>query len=153
MASHVVIQSDRDIFVSNGLSTFKKVSLFELMLYWISLTLGMLGLLYILLASSLRLVFKNLGSHKQLQWPVLSLLLFALPVLAYLNQSFLSLGELTLASGLLFMVSSLLPISLVVSSVTSFGMRRHSNASIYDSCAALALLQLCAVLIYWACSL
>jgi len=63
-ASHAIITDEKnDIYISNGLSTYKKQSLLIIVAYWFSMILGLLGLTYITLIGTLRILINKLAKN------------------------------------------------------------------------------------------
>jgi hypothetical protein len=136
-------------FISDGLSTYKKHSIGIIISYWVSLIAGLLGLTYIALAESLRLMTKNTIGSAVLLWPLLNILLFSVPILLFLNQSFIKFGELSPASFSLALVSGLLPMTLLFSLFLCI-KKKPKNRWVGCDCVALLMsIQLCAMLLYW----
>jgi CubicO group peptidase (beta-lactamase class C family) len=100
-ASHVVYPANGTEAISDGLSTWERISLARLLAYWVSLALGLLGLAWILGAGIVRLVRRALGPRDPAFVPFLAVLALALPIPFLARQSFLALGDFTLGSALL----------------------------------------------------
>lgn len=147
--SHVLFKSGEHQQFSDGLNTYTRSAGMKLMLNWVSLTLGLLGLLYIVLLSVYRLLFRGPQNSGAILWPFGSILLFALPITAFVQQSFMRFGELTFASGLLTLVSLALPVSLLIAIALITKRQTISTADKLDRLAMLALLQFCLLLGYW----
>ena len=149
MPSHVILESRDSIQLSDGLNTYTRSSGLTLMLNWLSIILGILGLIYIIMAGSYRVLGRRNEENRFLRWPLASVLLFSLPLLAFQQQSFMQFGELTLASGLLTAVSVMLPISLIIALALTYKVESISKAQRRDRLAMLSLLQFCFLLVYW----
>lgn len=149
MPSHVIIQSDNFIQFSDGLNTYTRSSSITLLLNWLSLALGLLGILYIVSLGAVRIAFRNVKDQGQILWPFSAILLFILPILAFQQQSFMQFGELTLASGLLTAVSLALPVTLIIAIALISRRQEISQAAKRDRLAMLAALQFCLLLGYW----
>jgi hypothetical protein len=149
-ASHVVFTDEAgNRFISDGLNTYKKHSIGIIISYWVSLLAGLLGLIYIALTASLRLMTKNTIGSGVLLWPLLNILLFSVPILLFLNQSFIKFGELSPASFSLALVSGLLPMTLLFSLFMCL-KKKPKNRWVGCDCVALLMsIQLCAMLLYW----
>lgn len=149
-ASHALImEKNNDIYISNGLSTYKLQSTHIIFAYWVSLLMGLLGLIYILLLGTFRMLTKKIASQKAIFWPCVNLLALSVPVILYTKQSFLKFGELTTASFLLAVISALLPVTLLLSLFFSIQKELKSKWEKWDCVALFTLLQLCLVLFYW----
>jgi CubicO group peptidase (beta-lactamase class C family) len=148
-ASHVIIKDNNDIYISNGLSTYKRQSTLLIIIYWLSIVLGLLGLLYVALVGFGRVLTGKKQYQNIIFRPFLHLLVFSIPIYLYTEQSFLNFGELTPASFILAAISGLLPITLLLSLLFSFNHERQRKWLKWDRVALLMLLQLCLVLFYW----
>ena len=146
-ASHVAYVTNGTAAISDGLSTWEKVSLARLLPYWVSLALGLLGLAWILGIGLVRLLRRTLAPRDPAFVPVLSVLALVLPVPFLARQSFLALGDLTVGSALLAAVTAALPLAMV------YGLWRFARTSprrsTIDAVAMAAILQLALVLAAW----
>ena len=142
-ASHILVAGDRAI-LSTGLATYRRVPLAPLVLSWVSLLAGVLGLGFVVVRAGYLLVGGRL-SGSVLLLPSLGLVAFVLPAVLLSQQHFLAFGEFTMANLSLAVVSGLLPAILVVALYHGF---RSGRLPTLDAIALAALLQLCAVLIY-----
>ncbi|HCM47384.1 MAG TPA: methicillin resistance protein FmtA, partial [Colwellia sp.] len=80
-ASHVFYwDSESRLFLSDGLKTFKQVSVITLVLYWVSLIFGLIGLFYIFLVGLIRVIKRDKVSFVRIKWGFINLLLFSLPI-------------------------------------------------------------------------
>jgi len=147
--SHVTYEVGGETFLSDGLYTYKKASIFTVIFYWATTLLGLLGLLYILIIATVRFFRKATEVNRYLQWPWYNMLLLTISIMLVSQQDFIRFGELTIANGLLTVVSLLLPISLTISSIKMAKLSRDRRAVSFDLLATLLALQLMIVLIYW----
>lgn len=108
-ASHVLLDSrDSGQVISDGLRNYQRVGWHYLILLWASAATGALGLLYVL-GSGLRALWRRRlrpGDPIAVPFACVTALLLPLPFL--LSQSFLQLGERTVGSVLLALVTALL---------------------------------------------
>jgi CubicO group peptidase (beta-lactamase class C family) len=149
-ASHIFYyDDDSQLFISDGLHTFKKVSGITLILYWIGLVLGLLGLFYIFLVGLMRVIKRDKDNLKGIQWPFINIVLFSLPIYLYVNQSFLAFGDITAASILLALFTGGLPITLLFSLWVSIKEMSCGKLIKLDIVAIIMALQLCLVLFFW----
>lgn len=149
-ASHAFITDENgDVFLSDGLSTYKKRSVLIVVAYGLSLALGMLGMIYIVAAGISRIMTKNWAGLKIILWPFLNILGFSIPIILFFNQSFLAFGDLTAASFSLASASGFLPLSLFVSLILLFRQQIQNRWGRLDFLALAASMQLCMVLVYW----
>ncbi len=152
-ASHVLMQEDGRHILSDGLRSYERVSMLRMLVLWGSLALGVAGLLYVLLAGLYRAARRMLGRGDHLFAPVLSLLALALPLPFFFFQSYLRLGDVTVASVLLALATGALPLAM------AFGLARcwrsrgtaaeAGSLAKWDWVALLAALQLLLVLAWW----
>ncbi|UVW28781.1 serine hydrolase [Massilia sp. H6] len=154
-ASHVLLVSAEGRRVlSTGTQSYEQVSLAYLALLWISIGGGVLGLTYILIKPLWRLARRRTAGHiagcsarRDPLWaPFAGALALLLPLPFFYHQSFMRLGELTLASGLLAAVTGALPVAMLAGLAASL---RAARVDILDAAAMLAVLQLCLVLAAW----
>ena len=151
--SHVLMQEDGRHILSDGLRSYERVSMLRMLVLWGSLALGVAGMLYVLLVGLYRAARRTLARGDHLFAPVLSLLALALPLPFFFFQSWLRLGDVTLASALLALATGALPLA------TAFGLARcwrsrgtaaeAGSLAKWDWLALLAALQLLLVLAWW----
>ncbi len=149
-ASHVLMQEDGKHVLSDGLRSYERASMLRMLVLWGSLALGAAGLLYVLVVGVWRAALRSLRRGDHLFAPLLSLLL---PLPFFYFQSYLRLGDVTVASVLLALVTGALPLA------TAFGLARcwRSRGTLaeagswakWDWVALLAALQLLLVLAWW----
>jgi CubicO group peptidase (beta-lactamase class C family) len=151
IASHVALTlGDGTRVISTGLQSYEQTSLLKLASLWTSLAAGLLGLAWLLLAGMTRLVTAPRALvPRPVFVPLLGVLALLVPLPFFLRQSFLQLGDLTVASGLLFAVTLLLPVTMLIGLATGYRRRPLSAATRVDLLAMLAVLQLTLVLAYW----
>jgi hypothetical protein len=73
--------------------------------------------------------------------------LLLLPLPFFLTQSFMALGDITLAGGLLAVVSLLLPVGMLMTIASSLQRRGGGRSALLHAVAAALVLQWCVVLI------
>jgi len=147
--SHVFLRGQQgEYLVSDGFRTYKKVSTAYLTAHWISVLLGLAGLIWILIAGSISLVRFRSKMINRPEAPafVASALLF-IPIPFFFTQSFMALGDFTLASALLAIVTLLLPIGMFVTIIRAKKMWQVSRITLLHGIAAAFVLQWCAVLL------
>lgn len=145
--THVLLNGeDGQRVVSDGLHSYRQISEAQVALLWASLAAGMLGLLYIVLIGAWRLWRRGAAqaSAPSLTVPLIATIALALPVPLFFRQSFLQLGELTLASGALAIVTAALPLALAYGLYRQRRQRRRA-----DTLALAAALQCTLVLAAW----
>ena len=144
--SHVLYKNDTTPMISDGLVTYEKVSLFYLGLMWLSLILGLVGIIIILFRGFYLLFQKQLFNHNQtITLPFLSIIGLLIPFPFLLNQSFLNLGDFTFANILLAIATGFSPLAMI------FGIRKiwKNKTLTIDTIGTLFILQWTLVLIYW----
>lgn len=152
-ASHVLMQEDGKHVLSDGLRSYERASMLRMLVLWGSLALGAGGLLYVLVVGIWRAALRSLGRGDHLFAPLLSLLALLLPLPFFYFQSYLRLGDVTVASVLLALATGALPLA------TAFGLARcwrsrgtpaeAGSWAKWDWVALLAALQLLLVLAWW----
>jgi len=146
--SHVLLQSvSGEYLISDGFQTFRKVSSVYLVGHWLSVLLGVAGLAWAFLAGAVALLRQRSAAWQQSVAPAFfaALLLF-LPAPFFYAQSFMALGDLTLASALLATVTLLLPIGMAITLLRARRRWRSSLADAAHAVAAILVLQWCVVL-------
>ncbi|MDN2671531.1 serine hydrolase [Janthinobacterium sp. SUN026] len=151
--SHVLMQEDGKHVLSDGLRSYERASMLRMLVLWGSLALGAAGLLYVLVVGVWRAALRSLGRGDHLFAPLLSLLALLLPLPFFYFQSYLRLGDVTIASVLLALTTGALPLA------TAFGLARcwrsrgtaaeAGSWAKWDWVALLAALQLLLVLAWW----
>lgn len=149
-ASHAIFVDEEDSFyISDGLSTYKRHSIGVILGYWMILMAGLLGLFFIVLRGIFRLLTRgNIRSAVDLL-PFINILFFSVPVLLFLNQSFMKFGELTPASFSLAIVSGLLPVTLLFQLFMCVRRKPDTAWLRLDCLASIAVLLFCTLLFYW----
>ena len=148
-ASHVFYQGEEGEYrLSDGFQTFERIPTVYIMTHWASVFLGLTGLLWILVSGSISLIRYRLHMLQRAEAPafMVSMLLFA-PIPLFFNQSFMALGDLTLASGMLAVVSILLPIGMLSTVVLCIKKLRLAIFDVMNAVAAALVLQWCLVLL------
>ena len=152
-ASHVLMQEDGKHILSDGLRSYERASMLRMLVLWGSLALGAAGLLYVLLVGAYRAARRTLGRGDHLFVPLLSLLALLLPLPFFYFQSYLRLGDVTLASVLLALATGALPLAMAYGLARcwrSFGAAAETGTlAKWDWVALLAALQLLLVLAWW----
>jgi hypothetical protein len=144
--SHVLYKNGSVPIISDGLVTYEKVNTTYLALMWLSLILGLTGIIFIFFRGFYLLFQKKLFKNNQIiTFPFLSILGLLIPIPFLLNQSFLNLGDFTFANILLAIVTGTLPIAMI------FGSRKIwiKKTLTIDATGTLFILQWTVILIYW----
>lgn len=148
-SSHVLLRGEEGQYlISDGFGTFEKVSIVYLVAHWSSILLGLGGLVWIFLAGVISILRHRSKILRQPVAPafVATMLLFA-PVPFFMTQSFMALGDITIASALLSVVTLLLPIGMILTILRVKNVQGESNVNLLHGLASVFVLQWCAVLI------
>lgn len=147
VASHVLLRGEQgERLFSDGQRTYRQVGPLK---YWglaASLAVGLLGIAWFALAVPVRALMRR---EPVLVPGVIAVALLVVPVPLFFLQSYTRLGEATPASIALFSVTAVLPLLMAWQAWRS--ARRHEGLARgrVNLCAALAVLQWCAVLLAW----
>ena len=147
--SHVFLRGQEDQFrLSDGFKTYEKVADVYLYAHWLSVSLGLLGLAWLLLSGCISLLRHPSKFVKRPGTPAfVSILLLVVPVPFFLGQSFMALGDFTLASVLLAVVTLLLPIGMLLTLFRNKQSQSVSRVAMLQGVAAVFVLQWCIVLV------
>lgn len=146
LPSHALLTSPEGArIISNGTQSYEQVPLVRLLAWWASVAAGLLGLAAIMLMGLARLL-QRMSRHDPLLAPFAAVLALLLPLPLFYRQSFLQLGELTLASGLLAAATATLPLAMLAGLWMAW---RRAALRSRDTAAMLAVLQLCLMLAGW----
>lgn len=149
LASHaLVMAADGSRVIATDFQSYARIGTSRLAALWASLAAGALGLLYVLTVGLVRILRRRAWRDDPLRAPWFGVVALALPVPLFARQTFLQLGDLTLASGALALVTATLPLAVLV----GLGMqvrkgRPHVSAT--DALALIAVMQGFAVLAAW----
>lgn len=148
-SSHVFLRGEPgEYLVSDGFKTFEKVSSAYLAAHWLSVLLGLGGLAWLLLAGLIALLRYR---SKMLQHPAapafVAILLLFVPIPFFMTQSFMALGDFTLASAVLASVTLLLPVGMIWTIMRSGKTWKSSWPGRIHGLTAIFVLQWCAILI------
>ncbi|MEO1082156.1 MAG: serine hydrolase domain-containing protein [Pseudomonadota bacterium] len=146
--SHVLLRDSSGAhLISDGFQSYRKVPATYLAAHWLSLVLGLAGILWILLAGTVTLLVQRSMAPRHPGFPAyVSLLALLVPIPLFLRQSFMALGDLNIASLSLAGATLALPLGVTLS---LWRYRRQPGRSRLDllwSVAALCVLQWCVVL-------
>ncbi|MDQ3618279.1 MAG: beta-lactamase family protein [Pseudomonadota bacterium] len=148
--SHVLLQSlDGTRVLSDGLHSYEQTSLTRMALLWASLAAGLLGAGYIVLSGLARALTGRLHRTSTLLVPLLAILALSVPVPFFLRQSFLQLGDVTLASISLAVVTGILPLAMMVGLVVGLRRNAYGVMNMLDLSAIMGVLQWMIVLATW----
>ncbi|PWF55625.1 hypothetical protein C7C56_000950 [Massilia glaciei] len=146
-ASHVLLTANSgERGIGTGSQSYEKVSLLKLVPLWGSLLIGLLGLAAILISGVIRMATRRISASHPMLVPFAGVVAVLLPLPLFFQQSFLQLGELTLASGSLAAATAMLPVTMLVG--IALGMREWRRNWL-DLAAMFGVLQLTVVLAAW----
>jgi CubicO group peptidase (beta-lactamase class C family) len=140
----LLIGDDGQRIVTDGLHSHRQIGMPLFAALWASLAAGLLGLGYIVIAGGWRLL--RGGPRQPLSIPLMGVAALVLPVPLFFLQSFLRMGELTIASGVLAVVTAILPVALAAG---LFQQWRGKRRRVADTLALAAALQCTLVLAAW----
>lgn len=148
-SSHIFLRgSGGEYLISDGFRTFEKASKAYLTAHWISIALGIVGLTWLFLAGIVSLARFRLKMVRRTEAPAfVAMAMLFVPIPFFLSQSFMALGDPTLASGLLAIVTLLLPVGMLLTILRARQTWQRSRSSLLHGVAAIFVLQWCAILI------
>lgn len=136
--------------ITDGFTTYKKISSLYLWEMWMSFILGILGLLYIFIDGLVRLLTRPLTFLKRFAFlPFLMISGIGIPVYLFLKQDFMALGDQTPASISLAVLSVLLPVSILCGMWDYYIDDDPSRSSRVRMLALLLVFQFFIVLAFW----
>ena len=145
--SHVLlIGDDGRRIVSDGIRNYAKANMALFVGLWASLAIGLPGFAYVVTIGCWRRLRRRPWARDPLFVPLMGVLALALPAPLFYLQSFLRMGELTMASGALAVVTAALPVTLLAGLALQW---RDGQRHIVDSLALIASLQCTLVLAAW----
>lgn len=147
--SHVFLRGSEGRYLfSDGFRTYEKVSTVYLAAHWTSIALGLVGLVWLFVAGLAAVVRYGI---KILRRPIapalLAILLLFVPIPFFMTQSFMALGDVTVASVLLAAVTVLVPIGMLLTIVLCKKTLSESRVNLLHGLAAAFVLQWCVVLV------
>lgn len=146
-ASHaLLVSAEGSRILTTGTQSHAQVSFIYLLALWSSVAAGVLGLAWIVIASGWRLATRRMTRRDPLLLPFAGALALLLPLPFFYAQSFMQLGDLTLASGLLALVTAALPVAMLVGLGVALRSGRTRRMAV---AAMLGVLQLTLVLAWW----
>lgn len=149
-ASHALLVSGASQqVISDGFRSYEKSSLWLMVPLWGSLFAGLIGLCYLILFGMIRILRRRLNKAAPLFVPFLASVCLFIPIPFFFNQSFLQLGDLTFASGLLALVTGILPLAMLFGLWRSLASSEKGRRISMDALAMLGVLQWSMVLFFW----
>lgn len=147
--SHVFLTGDDgEYLISDGFRTFEMTSGIYLFAHWASVLLAIGGLVWIFLSGVVSTVRYRASMFRRPVAPAfVAMLLLLLPIPFFFAQSFMALGDITLASVLLAAVTLLLPVGMFLTITRVKAAWGESRVNLLHGLAAAFVLQWCAVLV------
>lgn len=149
--SHVLHRNEENIpLMSDGYRTYKRINPVVIYGHWLSLSLGLIGILWFLLSGMVTLIRQGkAGFIKPKVIAMIGVLGLLVPIPFFFTQSFMALGDRTLASMLLAGATILLPLTMLVTPGLIFLNKARNKTDTLHIIAAVAVLQWCGVLYYF----
>ncbi len=146
--SHVLLRDEAgDYLISDGFQSYRKVSPAYLAAHWLSLLLGLAGILWVLLAGSSVWLFRRSAALGHAGIPAyLSLLCLLVPIPLFFSQSFMALGDLNAATVSLAGATLAVPVGMAITLLRYRKQARLSRVDVVWTVAAVCVLQWCVVL-------
>lgn len=145
-ASHVLMISDGQSLISDGTRTLQRVSGLRFVANWLSLVLGVAGLLTLVLMIPWRAWRRG---ETLLQPASLACALLLLMPALFVSQPFLAIGDVTAASVCLYLVTAMLPLLMATQVIWAWRSRARLKSWVVHGVAAALVLQWCVVLFAW----
>lgn len=150
IASHaLIITPDGGRVISTGLQSYERAPLARMVLLWGSLVAGLLGCGWLLASGTHALIRRRTTANIAVLIPFSGLLALLLPLPFFYRQSFLQLGDVTIASVLLAIVTALWPLTMLAGLIAALRRRAWSMRAKLDVIAMLSVLQWTCVLAWW----
>jgi len=143
--SHAFYKNENEeLIITDGIRTIRKINKAEIVLPFVSILIGIFGIIYIIVRTLIKLCKENL-QYQPCYLVIISLLIILISVLILVKQPFIRLGEKTLGSYCLAVGTSLLPIFSLVSSIQ---IVRADKSYLKSLCfwATVSIVQLCILL-------
>jgi hypothetical protein len=148
--SHVLLTSaDGKRVMSDGFRSYERVSWLKIAPLWASLVAGASGLLFIFVPGLVRLLRGRLRPSQAMFAPFLAVVALLLPLPLFLRQSFLQLGDATVASVTLAVVTAALPLAMLVGLVLQLRSRSVRGMAVVEVIAMFGVLQWMITLAAW----
>ncbi len=148
--SHTFYKNEGKFYFSDGLNTFEKISRSYLFFLWFSFLAGLAGVVYTLAKGIKALLARGTRFIKtSIAIPFLAIVLLLLPIPFFFLQSFVSLGDKTVASVLAALVTLILAFGILYGLWREFRIMKSQKKFSYDFLALFSVLQLLLVLFYY----
>ncbi|WP_209328378.1 serine hydrolase domain-containing protein [Pseudoalteromonas sp. PA2MD11] len=150
LASHALYISDNGKhLITDGFRTYEQTSLWLLVPMWLSLLFGLIGLLWILIYGAICLVLGYFNLLSKVLVPFLAATFLLVPLPLFFSQSFLRLGEVTVASSILAIATAILPFSMLYGLWRLLNHKRMTTINYLNGFAMFSILQWSVILIFW----
>jgi CubicO group peptidase (beta-lactamase class C family) len=149
-SSHVFYKNENEIFMTYGTKTLKKYNGTIILMLWISFILGVLSMVYVLLSGVYKLFkYKKIIVQQPIIWASLGILSLLIPIPFFLTQSFVEIGDKSIASILLMLSTIVLPLGTIVSGVHFWKVTATQKLLKFDLIAVICVFQFLCLLIFW----
>jgi hypothetical protein len=147
-ASHVFFRGEEGEYLfSDGFRTYEKVPTAYLAAHWMSILLGLGGLTWLFLAGVISMVrYRSNFVQRSTAPAFVAIVLLFVPLPFFMTQSFMAIGDFTLASALLAAVTLLLPVGMVLTISRVRKKWKESHLNLIHGLGAALVLQWCVVL-------
>lgn len=150
VASHALYISDGGKhLITDGFRTYKQTSLWVLAPMWLSLLFGLIGLIWILIYGSICLVLGRFNLMRKVLIPFLATTFLLVPLPLFLTQSFLRIGEVTPASSILAIATSILPFAMLFGLWRVLNYKKMPLINYLNGFAMFCILQWTVILAIW----
>lgn len=149
--SHVLLRDERnEPLISDGYRTYKQVNPAVIYGLWSSLGLGLSGMLWFLIAGGIAIKGQGKRGFITPQGIAMTGVLgLFLPIPLFFTQSFMALGDKTIASMLLAGATVFLPLTMLLAHGKIVRNKVHNRTDTLHGIAAIAVLQWCGLLFYF----
>ena len=148
--SHVLVKSpEGERLVSNGFQTYAQMPMAKIAPLWSSLAAGLAGLIYVFVSGCARLLTGRLRPSCPEFVPFLAVTALLLPLPFFFLQAYLRLGEATVASVTLALVTGALPLAMATGLLLHARRLPAGVTAVLDIAALFAVLQWTIVLAAW----
>lgn len=146
LASHVMLIEGEGKVISDGARTLRKIGPMQFALTWLSLALGVTGIVALLV-----LIPWRSWRHGEplLQPATLALLLVLLPLVLLMRQPFMALGDMTITNMIVYASTLALPLLMVAQVIWAWRWRVRLRSWRVHLLAAVFVLQWCGSLYAW----
>ena len=145
-ASHVFLADGQSRLLSDGTRTLRRIDEWRFITHWLSLALGLAGLIGFLVLVPWRAWRRG---ESALQPATLALVLLLAPLPLFAMQSFMALGDVTAAGVSLYAATLLLPFLMLAQALWAWSTRARLKSWLLHVVAAVLVLQWCASLYAW----